>query len=1017
MKTKALNFKNPPCLACWTLAVLLAAGGSAEAATVSSTGYTNGFGTQPPATDWATLNIVGSGRDTYDSDMDVIASITAGDVAAQTALDAGNPPAANANAVWSSSGLYLQTRPTGNRATVLMGKFVNNTGTNATQIALSYTFTVAAGGTTEDLGKGTRVYFSVTGAANSWLNIAALNTTASANGSSTAAANFFLNWTNEGELFLLWLDDNSSGGTDSANQFDNFSLRVTAGTPTNFFCSVSAPTNNAAVPAGASFSVTAIAINGTGPYTVDYFTNSGAGDTLFASAGSSGTAPYPVSLGPLPIGTYGIYAVATDNAGLSTNSVTNTFSVVNPLAFALTAPLDGAIFEHTTPVSATATVSGGTAPYRVQFYLDDVPSGAVLALPPYERNFGILFAGDHTIRATVTDAKGWVRNSLVSTIHIEGPLAAILTPTNGASFGYGTAFSLSAKLGGGTAPYAASFHVNGQLAGTLAAPPFTQNLGVLPAGSYTCYVHATDSSLPTAQQADSGTNVITIIPPPLRIMPLGDSITLGLSVPGGYRAPLYQLLTNAGRQVDFIGTQTGNGAASLPDPDHEGYSGYTIRDIDFTLPSIFSASVGPDIILMLLGVNDYRISDDIGNATNRLEALIVRLATNWPGAKIVVANLLPTSEPLNTQIQTTFNPLLPGLCERQRALGRQVYFNDLRSVIQLADLPDQLHPNQFGYNKMATNWLAAINALPCAGCPPRFTLQPRGRSMLPGTNVSLVAAAIGAGDPIRYQWRFEGMDILNATNAAFGFTNASISHQGNYTVAATDTNGTTVSSNAFLYLNVIPVFVLNPRPQTVLQGGTATFTAIATGAPPIGYRWQRSGTYITTNDTGVLVLTNVQASHTIRVAATNFAIGPGGVVMTPPVGVALTMLPDFDHDGMADAWETQYGFDTNNPADAMWDFDGDTMINRDEYIAGTNPTNASSLLKLTLNTTNSGVLEFLAESNIAYTVQYRTNLSAAPWSNLTNISAQSQARTVQVNVPNPPATRERYYRVVTPPVP
>jgi len=35
----------------------------------------------------------------------------------------------------------------------------------------------------------------------------------------------------------------------------------------------------------------------------------------------------------------------------------------------------------------------------------------------------------------------------------------------------------------------------------------------------------------------------------VRVLPIGDSITLGLSVPGGYRAPLYQLLTNAGYTV------------------------------------------------------------------------------------------------------------------------------------------------------------------------------------------------------------------------------------------------------------------------------------------------------------------------------------------------------------------------------------------------------------------------------------------------------------------------------------
>ena len=72
----------------------------------------------------------------------------------RTVADAANPPAANANAVWSSTGFYLQTRPTGNRYTVLMGKFMNDSGTNATEIGLSYLFTIAAGGTGEDAGHG-----------------------------------------------------------------------------------------------------------------------------------------------------------------------------------------------------------------------------------------------------------------------------------------------------------------------------------------------------------------------------------------------------------------------------------------------------------------------------------------------------------------------------------------------------------------------------------------------------------------------------------------------------------------------------------------------------------------------------------------------------------------------------------------------------------------------------------------------------------------------------------------------
>ena len=57
--------------------------------------------------------------------------------------------------------------------------------------------------------------------------------------------------------------------------------------------------------------------------------------------------------------------------------------------------------------------------------------------------------------------------------------------------------------------------------------------------------------------------------PSIRIMPLGDSITYGSNTPGGYRYPLYVALTNAGYNVDYVGTQTANGATGLPDSDHE----------------------------------------------------------------------------------------------------------------------------------------------------------------------------------------------------------------------------------------------------------------------------------------------------------------------------------------------------------------------------------------------------------------------------------------------------------------
>jgi hypothetical protein len=76
-------------------------------------------------------------------------------------------------------------------------------------------------------------------------------------------------------------------------------------------------------------------------------------------------------------------------------------------------------------------------------------------------------------------------------------------------------------------------------------------------------------------------------------------------------------------------------------------------------------------------------------------------------------------------------------------------------------------------------------------------------------------------------------------------------------------------------------------------------------------------------------------------------------------------------------------------ADATLDFDGDKMNNLAEYIAGTDPTNSLSYLKIENLSAGTGptMIRFFAVSNHTYSVLYKNTLDAGAWSRLADTPA------------------------------
>jgi hypothetical protein len=143
---------------------------------------------------------------------------------------------------------------------------------------------------------------------------------------------------------------------------------------------------------------------------------------------------------------------------------------------------------------------------------------------------------------------------------------------------------------------------------------------------------------------------------------------------------------------------------------------------------------------------------------------------------------------------------------------------------------------------------------------PAITTQPQSQSANPGSNVTFSVVATGT-QPLRYQWRFNGVSIAGETNAMLTKFNVQATNAGNYSVVASNLAGTVTSGNALLTVNTPPSITTQPQSQSVIAGANVTFSVTASGGSPLYYQWRLNGTNIAGATSSSLTRTNVQLAH------------------------------------------------------------------------------------------------------------------------------------------------------------
>ena len=241
---------------------------------------------------------------------------------------------------------------------------------------------------------------------------------------------------------------------------------------------------------------------------------------------------------------------------------------------------------------------------------------------------------------------------------------------------------------------------------------------VLPAASDPLVSQSGPSSQPEA----SGSQVVPVDPESTEtavLMPVGDSITIGsTNAPGPqgtYRMFLYDRLVDRGLVVDdfdFVG----------PYSDHPGVgyqrqgqwphgalavSGWRTNNVRDAIADAFEA-FEPDVLLMLIGINDLRGGVSAQDAADNVRLAIQTVLDQEPGTGVLLAEIPPANSPADAVV-LDYNARLRGVAEELRAAGGEVWTVDLFTDYDVGDLHyDGLHPNDAGDAFIAERFADAL---------------------------------------------------------------------------------------------------------------------------------------------------------------------------------------------------------------------------------------------------------------------------------------------------------------------
>ena len=240
------------------------------------------------------------------------------------------------------------------------------------------------------------------------------------------------------------------------------------------------------------------------------------------------------------------------------------------------------------------------------------------------------------------------------------------------------------------------------------------------------------------------------------------------------------------------------------------------------------------------------ISNSCGNITSNTASLVIYALPSitvqplsqsvCPSANVIFSVNATGYAPLNYQWRKNGTNIISATTSQ---------FSILNS--QLTDVANYTCIVSNSCGNITSNIVAlALNTLPS------ITVQPLSQTVCPSTNVVFSVSAAGT-NPLFYQWRKNGINILPATNSQFSILNSQLTDVTGYSCVVTNMCNSVTTNTALLSLYNPPVINSITNNKIKCVNDSALFKVSASGTAPLNYQWRK-------DNTDILAATNSQFS-------------------------------------------------------------------------------------------------------------------------------------------------------------